>query len=193
MQSSFKPKCLYKCVFVDLWGVMRPQSAWKHSFHSTKGDRLCISLLFLALAFLFSSPPGVLSSPLKVSWKIAFSPQCPPRRAMFHCMSGRQRLGVGVQFICACLKLWNKGGWVVFCGVLPCVSSGKLLCVCAFADGKAVSWLNLSLQAGFKEMEMERKLWRLKAADIKPSGSWWLSYWKFFKSYTFQGFSLHVL
>ena len=38
------------------------------------------------------------------------------------------------------------------------VSSGKLLCVCAVADGKAVSWLNLSLQASFKEMEMERKL-----------------------------------
>lgn len=78
-ECFFKPKrvCIYVCLCLCVRAIC-PQSQWKHSFPSTSGDRLCISLLFPALGFFFFLLPSrVLSSPLKVSWKIAFSPMCP--------------------------------------------------------------------------------------------------------------------
>lgn len=47
--------CVFVCVCVSVDVRVRaicPHSQWKHLFPSASGDRLCISLLFLALGFL---------------------------------------------------------------------------------------------------------------------------------------------
>ena len=123
-------KCMCVCVCMCLCvRATCPQSQWKHLFPSASGDRLCISLLLLALVFFFFPSPSITRFVLPTQGQLEDCFQ-PPVSSPTHyaLLCGWPSAPVRLCIICAVWWLfvhvwesWRKG---VFLG-------GFFLCHCA--------------------------------------------------------------